>query len=643
MNHPSKKPQTNRLFHRLGVVLMIVAVLYFGKPVLVPVALSIMLAFILTPLVYVLEGWKLGRLLSVLVASGLAFAVIGLTFWAAAAQIQHLANDLPNHTNEIKAKVASLKMDDDSTFGRLSKMFKDIFPSEIVQGKAIPDAMTDPEAAPYEIVAADDMTAQIPLVVSAPAGSHIASAFDILLPVVEPLATAAFVVVLVMFLLLRREDVRYRMISLMGNSTLTGTTRLMRDTADRVSKYLFHLLIVNATFGLWFGVGLYLFDVPYAPLWGFLTLCFRFIPYLGAPASVLFPLLISIATSTDWSQPIWIMVFFAISELMTANVIEPVFFGKTTGLTPIALLVAALFWAWVWGPVGLLLSTPLTVCLVVLGQHLPHLKSLKLLLAEHPPLDARLQYFHRLLAEDTTEGRRVFAEYASEFGEARAYDEVIIPSLAWTRRERMADSISASEEAFIEKATRDIVTAARPALAEVNIRAQRSDVENKDADAEESVNTNKITFPFTVCGYPVHHEAEEISLAMLKNLLIADCDVKLASTRQLPSKVVSEFAATQPDVIVLLVMPPGGLPQVRYICAELSKRCPDSSIIITCLAKVKQYDDLLVRMRKVGASGLTTSLQQTKEQISWLLAAKHSASETAVPDNRVIVSVMASI
>lgn len=634
MNRTSKKPQTNRTFHRLGSMLMVVAVLYFGKPVLVPIALSGLLAFILTPLVHVLERWRLGRLLSVLVASGMAFAFIGLTFWATAAQVQHLANDLPNHTYEIKAKVASLRMDDKSTFGRLSKMFKEIFPPSVVEGQSRPEASLDPLALPYEDASSmaplrRDASTQAPVVIATLPESHIASAFDILLPVVEPLATTALVVVLVMFLLLRREDVRYRMISLMGNSALTGTTRLMRDTADRVSKYLFHLLIVNASFGLWFGIGLYLLDVPYAPLWGFLTLCFRFIPFLGAPASVLFPLLISIATSSGWSQPIWIMAFFTISELVTANVIEPVFFGKTTGLTPIALLVAALFWAWIWGPVGLLLSTPLTVCLVVLGQHLPHLKSLKLLLAEQPPLDARLQYFHRLLARDIAEGRRVFAEFSGKHGEARAYDEVIVPSLSWTRRERMADSISAEEETYIEQATKDIVTAPRSEFTE-------------GTEGGGNVDESTVIHPFTVCGYPVHHESEEISLTMLERLLAADCDMKLASTRQLPSRVLAEFAALQPDVIVLLVMPPGGLPQVEYMCVELSKRCPETSIIITCLAGIKRYDDLLVRMRKAGASGLATSLQQTTQQILSLKSGKYPVPESSLPDNRVIVSVMAS-
>ncbi|MCA9010406.1 MAG: AI-2E family transporter [Planctomycetaceae bacterium] len=645
MNQSIKKRPSHRVFHRLGSLLMIIVVLYFGKPVLVPIALSVLLAFILTPLVNVLEGWKLGRMLSVLVASGLAFAFIGLTFWATAAQIQHLASDLPNHTSEIRAKVISLRMDDNSTLGRLSKMLKDIFPPEIVEGQTLAEASVDPETANGKIATGNDAPAQIPVIVTAPVESHIVSAFDILLPIVEPLATTALVVVLVMFLLLRREDVRYRMISLMGDSALTGTTRLMRDTADRVSKYLFHLLIVNALFGFWFGVGLYLLGVPYAALWGFLTLCFRFIPFLGAPASVLFPLLISIATATGWSQPIWIMLFFTVSELLTANVIEPVFFGKTTGLTPIALLVAALFWAWIWGPVGLLLSTPLTVCLVVLGQHLPHLKSLKLLLAEQPPLDSRLQYFHRLLAQDTTEGRRVFVDYVSQFGEARAYDEVIVPSLCWTRRERMADSISAEEEAFIEQSTRDIVSVVSPKEAEVH---QDTD---GDSDAVADVNSiddvNATRQPFTVSGYPVHHESEEISLKMLKNLLAADCDVTLASTHQLPSKVIAEFAATQPDVIVLLVMPPGGLPQVKYMCAELSRRCPDSSLIITCLARVKNYDDLLVRFRRVGASALTTSLQQTMQQILWLKAAKHPVADTKTPDTetpdkRVIVTAQAS-
>ena len=580
---------------------MILAVLYFGKPVLLPISLSVLLAFILNPLVKSLERLRLGRILSVLIASGLAFALIGAAAWALASQVQSLASDLPNHQHNIKRKIDTFKTSDDSTYSRLTAMFDELFPSD--KSSFAVQSQTSPNDEKQ-----DDESLQNPepvFVVREPinAPSSVDTASSILLPIVEPLGICALVVVLVMFLLIRREDVRYRTISLMGDSALTGTTRLMRDAAERVSKYLLSLLGVNAAFGLWFGLGLYLLDVPYAPLWGFLTLCFRFIPFVGSPASVLFPLLISVASSTGWSQPVYVLIFFGISELVTANIIEPVLFGKTTGLTPIALLVAALFWTWVWGPIGLLLSTPLTVCMVVLGQHIPQLRSLKVLLAEQPVLDAKLQYFQRLLAADEVEGTRVFTEYARSMGREKAFDEVIVPALQWTRRERERESISPEEENFIWKTTQDAI----------RIVPAADSAEPKEQTAEQTKGASQQCL--NVYGHPVHHESELIALTMLKELLNTDCDVFLSSTKKLPSKVIDEIEAAHPDVVVLVIVPPGGIPQVKFMCNEIRLRCPDTITIVTYLSKIDDYDHLLVDLRTKGASYLTTSLGQTINQI----------------------------
>lgn len=663
-----------RVFFTLATILMVMLLLYFGKPVLIPVALSVLLAFILTPLVDVLEGWRLSRTPAVLLATGLAFAIIAMAIWALVSQATSLAAELPNHKNEIQAKLSALKVDEGSTYGRLSEMFRELLSEEEPSAASAENADADPAELPvvYEVGVEPPApaTPPAPIVVAAERESTFTSAIDILLPIVEPLATAALVVVLVMFLLFRREDVRYRMISLMGDAALTGTTRLMRDTAERVSKYLLNLMLVNAAFGLWFGLGLYLLGVPYAPLWGFLTLCLRFIPFLGSPASVLFPLLVSFATSSGWGQPIAVLVFFVTSELVTSNIIEPILFGKTTGLTPIALLIAALFWAWIWGPIGLLLSTPLTVCLVVMGQHLPHLRSLKVLLAEQPVLDARLQFFQRLLAGDAAEAGRVFRRYVDTFGRSRAFDEVLLPALAWTRLERSKESITSEEEHFIWQSTREAIrqlpaepqaaegnsndssqpaafeTAASPQPAAApagagNLQSASSVVAVQptavDAPAsttspssttagEETADTALTADPESrpdgprprVYGYPVHHESEEVALAMLERLLEQDYEVRSCTTRILPSKALTQIAQWQPQVVVLAVLPPGGLPQVKYMCREIHQRCPEVHIMVAYLGKVKDYDSLLVKVREVGASYLTTSLTQTTHQIQGL-------------------------
>ncbi|HUP81865.1 MAG TPA: AI-2E family transporter, partial [Pirellula sp.] len=595
-------------------------------------------AFVLTPLVLVFEKRRLGRIVSVIIASCMAFAAIGLASWGLAGQLNRLAKDLPNHEQEIKDKMANLQIDEDSTLGRLDKMVKEIF--FVKESSAL--AVTGDSAVQV------DSTTKAPVVVAAEPAPTFSKAVDVLLGAVEPFATSALVVVLVLFILIRREDLRYRVISLMGDNALTGTTRLMRDTAERVSNYLFHLLLVNAAFGFWFAIGLYLMNVPYSPLWGFLTLFLRFIPFLGSPASVVFPLLISIATSTGWAQPVSILVFFAISELVTANVIEPILFGKSTGLTPIALLIAALFWAWIWGPIGLLLSTPLTVCLVVLGQHLPTLRSLKVLLAEQPVLDAKLQYFQRLLERDSVEADKLVAECAKELGMERAIDEMLVPALRWTRQEREKESISADEEKFIYSSmsqafnhTSEIRLPPVPASIDSS-----SSLDGRNHPSTGLLERNPIDTVSTpdlakeklnVVGYPVHNESEEIALGLLQKIATDSCLLTLFSTKQLPSSVLREFQRLNADVIVLAVLPPGGLPQVKYVASELLKNCRNTPIIVSFLGPVKNYDRLLVRLRKSGVSYLATSLSQTRQMIAALQEEKtHHSNMTDSIESSVV-------
>lgn len=596
-----------RTFYTLGAVSLVLTFLYIGRPVLVPIALSVLLAFILTPLIAKLEHWRLGRVPSVLVASVLAFSSIALCGWAVITQIRHLASELPNHRQEIRSKIESLSASGQSSFARVASMFK-----ELGEDIGRPDEPVNRQDSMLDRVA----IFPIPVVVQNEGQSPIESATAILLPIVEPLGQSALVVVLVLFLLIQREDMRFRLISLMGDAALTGTTRLMRDTAERVSNYLLGLFMVNAGFGLWFGIGLYFLGVPYAPLWGFLTFVLRFIPFLGSPASVFFPFVISIATSDGWTQPIYLLIFFVLSELFTNNVVETLVFGKSTGLTPVALIVAASFWAWIWGPVGLVLSTPLTVCLVVLGQHLPHFRSLKVLLAEQPSLDPRLQFFQRLLAGDAGEAQRVFNAHAAQHGRERAFDDVVIPALRWTRRERMKQVVTAEEEAFIYAASRATTADGTASL--------------NGTDEELSPSIVKT---LSVFGYPVHHESEEITLLMLEELLREHCIFNLATTKLLPSKVVRQIQSDNPDLVVLAAVPPGGIPQVRYMCSEIRQVCPEITIIVVCFAKLTNYDEMLVSLRGSGASYLTTSLGQTKLQIEKMLEELTPSESAPRPDD----------
>jgi hypothetical protein len=447
--------------------------------------------------------------------------------------------------------------------------------------------------------------------------------------VLKPLATAGLVLILVIYMLIKREDLRNRLIGLLGHGHLTGTTRVFVDTAQRLSSFLLTQLLINASFGLVFGVGLYLLQVPYAFLWGFLTAVLRFVPYIGSWIAVAFPLIFSFASSSGWAQPVLVLALFAVLDVVAANVIEPLLFGRSTGVTPIALLIAAAFWTWVWGPIGLVLSTPLTVCLVVLGQHVPRLKFLTLLLGNGPALTPHTSYYQRLLARDREEAKEVVRAYVLEHGWEKVYDNVLLPALVLARRDRKRNGLTVDEEDFVYQTTQEILDC----LPEQGATSP-DDRETTDANgpppAERTVAGNRPLVPklpienearVLILGCPAHHEAEELSLAMLAQLLQpAGCRVEVMSTKALPSDVETRIEQEEPTLVFIAVLPPGGLVQARYLCKRLRTRFADLRIVVGYWGETRSFDKLLVRFRSAGAAYVATSLLQSRSQIQALVS-----------------------
>ena len=352
----------------LGLCLTIAA-LYFAKPFLVPIALAILLTFTLTPVVSAIQRRGVNRLAAVLLTVFLTFLIAGVVGWIVEAQIQSLAHDLPNHRDEINAKLARIRGDGTGTLPKLQRMLR-----EIEKGKSETNPATARSPSPPPQVVA----------IEPAESSSFQRIGDAIGPLLEPLAQAGLVVVLVIFMLIGREDLRNRLISVLGHGHLTGTTRVLVESAERLGYFLLTQLLINVGFGVLFTIGLSFAGTPYATLWGFLAVGLRFIPYVGSMIAAFFPVLLAFAVSPGWMQPIVVLVWFAILELVTSNVVEPLLIGHGTGVSPIALLLAATFWTWIWGPVGLVLATPLTVCLTVLGQHVPRLRFVALLLGDKP-------------------------------------------------------------------------------------------------------------------------------------------------------------------------------------------------------------------------------------------------------------------
>jgi predicted PurR-regulated permease PerM len=578
----------------LIALVMVVGILYVGKAVIVPLAFAVLLTFILTPVVSALQRCGLGRVPAALGAVVLAFLLFGVLGWGVAIQIDQLARELPDNKEKIKTKIADLRGTAEGPFAKLFEMYREL--------RAEPEKQSG--------MSKDAAAKETQVVVVRPEeSSGVEQLGNAVGPVLEPLATAGLVVVLVVFMLIKREDLRNRVLSLLGHGHLTGTTRVIVDAAQRLSRFLLIQVLVNVAFGVVFGTGLLVLGVPYALLWGFLTAVLRFVPYVGALFAVAFPLVLSFALSPGWGQLVGVLVFFAVLDLTVANVVEPLLFGHSTGVTPVALLVAAAFWIAVWGPIGLVLSTPLTLCLVVLGQHVPRLKFFALLLGDEPALEPHASYYQRLLARDKGEAQQVIDQQVKACGIEKVCDEVLLPAPVLARRDRKRAGLTIEDEAFIFETTKEILAhletppTATPAIEPASGPASPL--------SEEALPT------VLILGCPAHDEAEELSLHMLALLMKSDgCRVETVSTRVLPSEVVARIRDEKPALVLLItIMPPGGLVQARYLCKRLRKQFKRLPLIVGYWSETAHFDRLLVRLRAAGASYVTTSIMQTRRQI----------------------------
>ncbi len=396
------------------------AVLYLGKPFLLPLALSILLAFLLAPLASRLESAGCGRIPSVIIVTIIAFTVLAAALYTVGSQAVDLAKSLPKYHENLQQKV----------FAPLGKFTAAVSAYSHGMGNEERPQIAN-ASAPLELP-----TSNVNL---------LSVAREIAGPILAPLGTAAMVVVYVIFFLFDRQNLRNRFVHLVGNGRLRLATAAIDDASTRVSRYLAAQLIVNACYGIPVGIGLYFIGIPNAPLWGLLAIVLRFLPYLGIAIASAFPIVLSFAISPGWSQPIETLALFLVMELITGNLLEPWLYGASTGLSATAIVIAAVFWTWVWGAGGLLLATPMTVCLVVLGKHVPALAFLNILFGNQPPIAPGDRFYQRLLAEDSDELEEIIEEYRDRGALVELFDEVVLPALQLAEDDRASDNITRSE------------------------------------------------------------------------------------------------------------------------------------------------------------------------------------------------------
>ena len=404
---------------------IIITTLYFGREIFVPIALAILLSFVLAPLVGVLQRIRMPRGLAVVSVVILAFVLIFAMGSLLATQLTQLAGDLPRYQSTISEKIQSFR---ETTAGRgtlerASGMLKDLSkelekPKDAAAGTG---SILSPKA-PAPLT-------PVPVEVRQPDPSALESLQSLISPLLHPLATTGIIIIFVIFILLQREDLRNRLIRLAGSHDLQRTTAALDDAAGRLSRLFLIQLLLNGTFGVVIGLGLWLIGIPSAILWGILAAVLRFVPYIGAAIAAAFPLALAVAVDPSWSMLLWTIALFLVVEPIVGHVIEPMVYGHSTGLSPVAVVASATFWTALWGPIGLVLATPLTVCLVVLGRHVERLEFLDVMFGDRPALTPPEIFYQRMLAGDPTEAAEKAEEFLKERSLSSYYDEVALKGL----------------------------------------------------------------------------------------------------------------------------------------------------------------------------------------------------------------------
>jgi predicted PurR-regulated permease PerM len=411
---PAETPGLSGLL-TLAVAVVVVAGLYLGRTVLIPITLAVLLSFLLAPIVNLLRRIHLGRVLSVIVAVLLALSIILAVGGLIGSQIAGLAQDVPNYASTIRSKVETVQ---GFALSRMNLVMRRL-------GQQLEQPNASQPKGPKS--AADQKPMQVE--VHQPDPTPIQLAERVIAPIVDPLATTAIVLIVAIFVLLQREDLRDRLIRLFGSSDLHRTTVAMNDAARRLSRYFLIQLGINTAFGIIIGCGLFLIGVPSPLLWGIIGLLLRFVPYIGAPLSAILPLALAAAVSPDWSMMVWTAGLYLVTEVIMGQVVEPLLYGHSTGLSPFSVVVSATFWTWLWGPIGLILSTPLTLCLVVLGRHVERLEFLDVILGDRPALTPVESFYQRMLAGDPDEAREQAEVLLRDRPLSSYYDEVAVKGL----------------------------------------------------------------------------------------------------------------------------------------------------------------------------------------------------------------------
>ncbi len=559
----------------LATIVGVAAVLHFGQEVFLPLSVALLLAFALSPLVSIIRRRGVPHTLAVLAVVCVATVLISVFVYMVATQLGQLIAELPKYQTNIIAKLDGLQDtgSGNQVLARLGRMAQAVM-AALSQGA--PAATAIGQAAPI----------QVEVVETASPLSMIA---QYAVPVLAPLATAGIVVIVIIFLLLERDDLRDRFIRLVGAKDLNRTTRVIEDAARRVSQYLIVQVGVNVIYALPIGFGLWMLGLPNAVLFGLLTLVLRFIPYIGSAISGILPMIVAFAISPDWSLLLWTAALFGVVEMVTSNFIEPYLYGGRTGVSPLAIIVSAVFWTWIWGPMGLILATPLTVCLVVLGRHVPQFEVFHIMFGDDPVLSPEARLYQRFLAGDIHEATLRAEEAIQQVFLAEYYRDVALPSLMLAQSDFERGVLTPDQEQRIAQTALAMAHGLAPvvheerALAEAKVRADTP--EDTPAEGNTMLNNGRLDgLGSRVLVIGGRSALDDVAAAMIGQAMEAEgAQVTVMSNSVLHSGEIIRLQQTEADSIVLAFLDASQVRAIKLQLRRIRRAAPGKSVgILIC-------------------------------------------------------------
>ncbi len=542
--------------------------------------------------------------------------VAGCIGWIIALQLVDVAKEIPRYRQNIHVKLETLRIPTKGPLGLAANSLKDIA-RELSSPVVEPGA---PVQSRKQRTAPSTPAPPLPVQIVPQPADGVDYLRELVQPVLRPLALIGLVLIFTVFMLIKRFDLRHRLLRLVGIPQINMLTQALDDAAQRVSRYLLMQVLVNAGFGVLFGFGLYCIGVPNPALWGVIAALLRIVPYVGTMVAAVLPIALALAAFNSWLPPLLVFLLFAGLELLIGNFVEPWLYGSNTGISSLALLVAAVFWTILWGPAGLILSTPLTVCVVVLGRYVPQLSFLHILLGDEEVLGAEAQLYQRLLAMDQPEAHAIVHRFLKEKPLVELYDLVLIPALSLAEEDRHKGAMDTTREEFLFLSINEMIT-------ELSEYQLAHDLPQAEDAASESGPAER--FSGSILCLPANDRADEVTADMLAQLLeqAGHVALSLPIAHASPAELLALIERRQDGVVCISALPPYAFPPARTMCKLIRERFPKLKLVVGVWGFSGDTEKAKARFERTQPDRLLTSLAQAVEQIQELIRPKAQQNE----------------